>query len=93
MSRPLKYNLLWLTILDQEASVYDMNKNTQSYQYPKHKNAIHQNLKIMQVVTNVTPKAIEKETSICHCTEIFKLEHELQGCGMYIAYIYCMKLE
>ena len=23
----------------------------------------------------------------------FKLEHELQGCGMYIVYIYRMKLE
>ena len=44
MSRPLKYDLLWLTILDQEASVYDMNKNIQSYNNIQSiKNAIHQN--------------------------------------------------
>ena len=50
--------------------------------------------KLKNHVTNVTPKTIEKETSvICHCTEIFKLEHELQGCGMYIVYIYRMKLQ
>ena len=42
--KTFKYNLLWLTILDQEASVYDMNKNTQSYNNIQSiKNSIHQN--------------------------------------------------
>ena len=42
--KTFKYNLLWLTILDQAASVYDMNKNTQSYNNIQSiKNSIHQN--------------------------------------------------